>query len=78
MPIKLLKGDKINVKYFCLIFNNFFKKKIKKKIFADDPEPTSDTMMICNQSSNNTLDVTPSSFVFNNEKANKYEANNEI
>lgn len=42
MPIKMLKGDKINVFYFIekKKKGNFliFEKKMKKKIYADDPE----------------------------------------
>lgn len=70
----MLKGDKINVFYFILRNSIIFEKKMKKKIYADDPE-TNDLTMPGVQSISNPSEIiiTPSSLVINNEEANRYQ-----
>ena len=54
---------------------NFSYEKIKKKIYADDPEPimNPETQTSYYKSASNVSDINPSSFIFSDEKANKYE-----
>ena len=70
----MLKGDKINVFYFILRNSIIFEKKMKKKIYADDPEindlTTPGVQSISNPSE---IIITPSSLVINNEEANRYQ-----
>lgn len=63
-----MKGDSIDV--FNILYLNLYRNQIRKKVYADDPEPIYESEI---SFFSNTNEMNPSSFVFAKEEINKYE-----